>query len=51
MDGLGIMIVMVLFLWSITKTIINVTEKITDKLEKQNDLLEEIKRRLDKQDS
>ncbi|MCA0986536.1 hypothetical protein [Guptibacillus algicola] len=50
MDGSAIIIVMTLFLWSITKTIVSVTEKITDKPEKQNDLLEEIKGRLDKQE-
>ncbi|WP_270179751.1 hypothetical protein [Alkalihalobacillus sp. CinArs1] len=48
MEGLGILIVMIIFLWSITKTITNASEKITNQLQKQNGLLEDIKERMDK---
>ncbi|WP_377888028.1 hypothetical protein [Alkalihalobacillus sp. R86527] len=51
MEGLGIMIVMTIFLWSLTKTIVNVSEKITEKLQKQNDLLEEIKYSINNKDT
>jgi hypothetical protein len=46
--GLVIIIVMILSLWSITKTLEKLSNKILDKQDKQTELLEEIKMRLDK---
>jgi len=43
MDALGIIIFLCMFLWSITKTIDKVTDKILEKQNTQNELLMEIK--------
>ncbi|WP_226670309.1 hypothetical protein [Metabacillus litoralis] len=51
MDALGIVIVLILSLWSITKTLEKMTDKILDSHKKQNELLEDIKSKLEeKQD-
>ncbi|WP_197061383.1 hypothetical protein [Halobacillus sp. BBL2006] len=46
--GLAVIVVMILSLWSITKTLEKLSNKILDKQDKQTELLEEIKIRLDK---
>ena len=46
MDALGIVIVIILSLWSITKTLEKMTDKILDSHKEQNELLEEIKSKL-----
>ncbi|UCZ54920.1 hypothetical protein LGQ02_09315 [Bacillus shivajii] len=43
----GVVIVIFLSLWSITKTIEKMTDKIIEKQDKQNELLEQIKLKLE----
>ncbi|UCZ53730.1 hypothetical protein LGQ02_02785 [Bacillus shivajii] len=43
----GVVIVIILSLWSITKTIEKMTDKIIEKQDKQNELLEQIKLKLE----
>ena len=50
MDALGIIIFLFMFLWSITKTIEKVTDKILEKQNTQNELLMEIKESLGSQE-
>ncbi|WP_170885465.1 hypothetical protein [Bacillus alkalicellulosilyticus] len=47
MDAIGIILVIILSLWSITKTLEKLTDKILTSQNKQTELLEEIKARLD----
>jgi hypothetical protein len=43
LDSLAIIIVIIISLWSVTNTLEKLTDKILDKQNKQNELLEEIK--------
>lgn len=45
-EALAIIIFLWVFLWSITKTLENLTDKILEKQDKQYKLLEEIKSKL-----
>lgn len=47
MDALAIIIVIIISLWSVTKTLEKLTDKILEKQNQQNELLEEIKQKLD----
>jgi hypothetical protein len=47
MDALAIILVIVLSLWSITKTIEKLTDKLLENQNKQIELLEEVKSKLD----
>ncbi|WP_391560038.1 hypothetical protein [Robertmurraya sp.] len=49
MDALAIIIVIIISLWSITKTLEKITNKILDSHKQQNELLEAIKSKLDEQ--
>ncbi|WP_187119034.1 hypothetical protein [Bacillus marasmi] len=46
MDTLAIILVILLSLWSITKTLEKLTDKVLENQKKQNELLEEIKSKL-----
>ena len=46
-DALAIILVIILSLWSITKTLEKLTDKVLENQNKQNELLEEIKSKLD----
>jgi hypothetical protein len=46
-DALAIIIVIIFSLWSVTKTLERLTDKILEKQSHQNALLEDIKRKLD----
>ncbi len=45
-DTLAIILVILLSLWSITKTLEKLTDKVLENQKKQNELLEEIKSKL-----
>jgi ABC-type bacteriocin/lantibiotic exporter with double-glycine peptidase domain len=47
MESIAIIIVLIISLWSITKTLEKLTDKILEKQNKQNELLEEIKQKLE----
>ncbi|WP_313893590.1 hypothetical protein [Psychrobacillus sp.] len=49
-EALGIVLVLWVFLWSITKTLEKLTDKVLEKQDKQYKLLEEIKSRLDEKE-
>ena len=51
MDALAIIVVLIISLWSITKTIEKLTNKILTNQNKQTELLEQIKSRLDDQEN
>jgi ABC-type nickel/cobalt efflux system permease component RcnA len=46
-DAFAIIIVIILSLWSITKTLEKLTNKVLDKQNKHSELLEEIKSKLE----
>ena len=45
-EALGVILILWIFLWSITKTLEKLTDKILEKQDKQYKLLEEIKSNL-----
>jgi ABC-type bacteriocin/lantibiotic exporter with double-glycine peptidase domain len=47
MESIAIIIVIIISLWSVTKTLEKLTDKILEKQNKQNELLEEIKQKLE----
>lgn len=47
MESIAIIIVLIISLWSVTKTLEKLTDKILEKQNKQNELLEEIKQKLE----
>lgn len=51
MDALAIIVVLIISLWSITKTLEKLTDKIITNQNKQTELLEQIKSRLDDQEN
>ena len=46
MEALGVIVVIILSLWSITKTLEKISDKILTSQNKQTELLEQIKERL-----
>jgi ABC-type bacteriocin/lantibiotic exporter with double-glycine peptidase domain len=47
MESIAIIIVLIISLWSITKTLEKLTDKILEKQNKQNELLVEVKQKLE----